>query len=373
MNRLFLFNPENDIALGMGLPRITPPRQAALLHRAGAMIPYWLGDIGDTVVVSPADCPAANAWAADMEMQTGVIGPRAVDKVRGDAGLVPEPWGWSFDAMAQLECAGIPVEAMERLVGDMERRRDLSHRRTAREFLSQWSERFAPLRFPVPVEALDSVTVERLVGEWGNVVVKSPWSSSGRGVFPLSAVTLQASLPRINGIIEKQGGVMVEPLLPKLQDFAMLFDYRGGEAVFAGYSLFFNTTATNYGGNYVGSDELVAGRLSRWISLEELTKVREATGQLLPSVLGQDYEGPLGVDMMVCGSDADAWIDPCVEINLRYTMGFVAHGVWRKLGVEGVMAMLPKNGKVVNMNENGKEPLRLLPENDWFEFVFWPS
>lgn len=373
MNRLFLFNPENDIALGMGLPRITPPRQAALLHRAGAMIPYWLGEKGDAVVVCRSDYQAAREWAAGLEMRRGLTGPYAVYDVKGDADLIPEPWGWSLDAVAQLRDAGLPQVAMERFLGRMERRRDLSHRRTAREFLSRWSEVCAPLRFPLPVEARDGETVERLVGEWGSAIVKSPWSSSGRGVFPVTRVTLRASLPRVGGIIEKQGGVMVEPLLPKLQDFAMLFDYRDGVAVFAGYSLFFNSTATNYGGNYVGPNELIATRLSRWIPSDELRRVRVATERILPSVLGDDYEGPLGVDMMVCGDDADAWIDPCVEINLRYTMGFVARGVWRKLGIEGVMAIVPKNGKVMGLNENGKEPWRLLPENDWFEFLFRPS
>ncbi len=90
----------------------------------------------------------------------------------------------------------------------------------------------------MPLEAKSVTEVEELVGEWGTAFVKSPWSSSGRGVFPVSLSTLGVSLPRVEGVIRRQGSVMVEPELPRLQDFAMLFDYAGGEARFEGYSLF---------------------------------------------------------------------------------------------------------------------------------------
>ena len=49
--------------------------------------------------------------------------------------------------------------------------------------------------------------------------------------------------------------------------------------------------------------------------------VVEATGRLLSSLIGTDYEGVVGVDMLGCrGSRAVA----VAEINLRRTMGYVA-------------------------------------------------
>ena len=40
----------------------------------------------------------------------------------------------------------------------------------------------------------------------------------------------------------------------------------------------------------------------------------------LQSVIGDKYNGPLGIDMMVC-QEGD--IHPSVEINLRHTMGSI--------------------------------------------------
>lgn len=373
MKRLFLFNPENDIALGMGLPRITPPRQAALLHMAGAMIPFWLGDEEDLLLVESHDIEHARRWREAVVAATGVAGPMPVSGVEADDEFDLAPWGWSLDAVAQFEKHGVAADAMAGLRGEMERRRELSHRRTSLKFLARWSEKNLLLRGPLPVEATSSGDVVKFLEENGNAVLKSPWSSSGRGVFPLTSSTLGASLPRIEGIIRNQGSVIVEPMLPKLQDFAMLFNFMGGKAVFAGYSLFFNSTDTNYGGNFVASDDAIVDRLGRWITRRDVVALRDNVAEILTEIIGSSYEGPLGVDMMVCGQGEDVWIAPCVEINLRYTMGFVAGSLFKKLGREGIMSVSSKNSSAIHDIKNGEEPLRLVPENPWFDFRFYPA
>lgn len=373
MRRVFLFNPENDIALGSGLPRFTPPHQAALLHRAGSMLPFWLGAGEDSVVVANADLREAEVWRDELRARHGIAGPSPVADLRaiGEARL--SPWGWSLDAVSQFERLGIDrawMAAMEETIG---MRRGLSHRRSSLEFLRIWRQRGNRLPYAMPLEAKSVTEVEELVGEWGTAFVKSPWSSSGRGVFPVSLSTLAVSLPRVEGVIRRQGSVMVEPELPRLQDFAMLFDYAGGEARFKGYSLFFNSTATNYGGNYVGSDDMIVDKLEQWLTRRDVEQARDEAQAILPLVLGNGYEGPLGVDMMVCGDGgSDCWIAPCVEINLRYTMGFVARGVWSKLGMEGVMSISPCGAGLVGTTEKGEEPVWLAPRNDWFDFLFRP-
>lgn len=369
MNRLFLFNPENDIALALGLPRITPPRQAAMFHRAGAMIPFWLGEPDDAVLLDGDDVTRASRW---MESLGGVAGPKPVVSGAGSC-WSPEPWGWSLDAVAQFEKSGVLFPYRDDITHHMRRRRELSHRRTSLLFLSKWVLTGDALMFPLPVEISDPQEIARQVGVYGRAVVKSPWSSSGRGVFPVSRATMGASMARIAGIMRRQGSVMVEPLLPKLQDFAMLFNYGHGKAELAGYSLFHNSNATNYGGNYIGSDEMITSRLERWVSRNELDKVARKTARILSDILGDEYDGPLGVDMMICGGEGEApWIDPCVEINMRYTMGFVARGVWRKLGMEGVMSVWPTTGSRREMRQNGDKPMRLVPANEWFDIVFHP-
>jgi hypothetical protein len=429
MKRLLLFNPENDIALGMGLARFTPPRQAALLHRAGAMLPAWLGEAGDFVLVQAEDLAAALQWRTAIQQQYGIQLPMPISTYNAiqqqsvvqlpmpvssadkgcqqqlpmpiaaggalDCGIGEvEPFGWSLDTIAQFERAGVPEALLQRKRTEMERHRNLSHRRSALKLLQYLDNHGFGTDRPgfgaekqgfdsdkhglgadrrglgaggrrrgMPVEARSLAEVEAAVGEWGEAYVKSPWSSSGRGVFPTTRETLAVSADRIQGIIKRQGSVMVEPLLPKLQDFAMLFD-RGE---FAGYSLFFNSTATNYAGNFVASDARILEKLSQWIPAAEVEALRKAVAAGLAEVLGDEFfNGKLGVDMMVCGTATETpWIAPCVEINLRATMGFVARGVYRKLGREGVMTITP--------NIAGQTPpagINLIPENPWFSARF---
>ncbi len=374
MKRLFLFNPENDIALASGLPRITPPRQAALLHRAGAMLPFWLGNAGDLILVNGDDIGDVCSWSGKLTDQYGLSGPTAVSRVDEESRLELSPWGWSHDTVAQFEKAGIPSWTMADIFGQMPARRDLSHRRTSLAFLSLWSAGYGCLPFNMPLEAQSFQVVERFVMENESAMLKSPWSSSGRGVFPVTKLSLDGSRQRIEGIIRHQGSVMVEPLMPKLLDFAMLFEYRERMAEFSGYSLFYNSTATNYGGNYVGPDELILDKLSCLVSREDIEAVRDRVAKILPCVLGDGYSGPIGIDMMVCGDGkAAGWIAPCVEINLRYTMGFVARGIWRKLRKTGRMSVSPVGSCCDGEMKKGAEPLRLVPENPWFEIMFYPE
>lgn len=45
---------------------------------------------------------------------------------------------------------------------------------------------------------------------------------------------------------------------------------------------------------------------------------------LLGDALRNVYAGPLGIDMMVVRQDDTLLLHPCVEMNLRATMGHVA-------------------------------------------------
>ena len=52
--KLHLFNPENDLALGLGCRHYTPPPHAAAIHRAGALLPMWWAN-EDDLVLAPAE------------------------------------------------------------------------------------------------------------------------------------------------------------------------------------------------------------------------------------------------------------------------------------------------------------------------------
>jgi hypothetical protein len=54
-----------------------------------------------------------------------------------------------------------------------------------------------------------------------------------------------------------------------------------------------------------------------------------------------NYVGPFGVDMMAL---PDGKVHPCVELNLRKTMGHVALNISKKIAEPGMMRILFQSG-----------------------------
>lgn len=190
------------------------------------------------------------------------------------------------------------------------------------------------LGFDSVTEAACLDDVRRFASRFPDFYVKAPWSSSGRGVFRGRDI----SEAQVAGIIRRQGSVMLERGYDGVQDFAALYYARGGDVAFHGYSMFF-TGGAAYGGNLLLTDEEIARRIGEMAGAARLAEVRCEVGRLLAeTAAAPGYEGPLGVDMLVYRSGDGFDIAPCIEVNLRYTMGFVAHGAVER-GVRGRMTV----------------------------------
>jgi hypothetical protein len=156
------------------------------------------------------------------------------------------------------------------------------------------------------------------------MVLKAPWSSSGRG---LRFVTLDTFTPQVKGwlrhLLEAQGSVMAEPFYDKEKDFGMeFFVTETGEIRYDGLSLF-HTANGAYTGNILATESLKREMISRYLSLNLLDTVKEKVKQELKTVFKDKYVGPFGIDMMIVKGEKFG-LHPCVEINLRRTMGHVA-------------------------------------------------
>lgn len=224
------------------------------------------------------------------------------------------PWGWSLDARRQFLLAGVRPEVLpsEEAIGRM---RLLSHRRSSIKLLTLMG-----LPELAAHEVTDPAEVEAAQRATPGVWLKSPWSCSGRGVLCASALPADALRERAAGIIHRQGSVMVERgLTGKLLDFAALFTaHPGGEVTFEGWSVFRAEGRGAYCGNLVApQQELLSAILATGRDPRPFIAPLTAA---LARLIGTDYTGPLGVDMMA----HDSGIHPCIELNLRRTMGTVA-------------------------------------------------
>lgn len=327
--RLHLFNPENDLALAAGIASYTPPASVVRFRTALAALPAWLADDGDNILAPGLD----PRWLEANGLNVGLA-------AEGN----PAPWGWSANAVSLFRRAGSTGP-----FPDVEAIRTLSHRRTALLLNRALRGR---LPYSLPAEPLEISDINDLPDgqQW---FLKAPWSCSGRGVVDCADLSADAMRRRVADTIRRQGSVMLEPRLDKIRDFAMLFEATDGGVVYRGLSLFFNAGATAYGGNIIAPEEELAAELNT----PHLPETAAEVARAMTAIIGNDYRGPFGVDMMLYGPDR--LICPTVEVNLRTTMGFVALALRRRwphalLRVTHSAALLTlPDGRVIPLTPGG--------------------
>ncbi len=158
------------------------------------------------------------------------------------------------------------------------------------------------------------------------LLAKAPYSSSGRGLLwlPVGGLT-RTERQILHGILKKQKSVSIEKVLDKDTDFAMEFisDGKGG-IEFAGYSLFYTDKKGAYESNYIGSQENISSLLEEKIPPTLLEKVKDTLRNILKDRYACLYKGCIGVDMLVYKDNDEYKLHPCLEINMRYNMGYLS-------------------------------------------------
>lgn len=312
--RLHLFNPDNDLALASGLSRYTPPRAAMQLRRAGEALPLWYADKGDQVLSYGINAAWLDKMRADFDIEA--------EPYDHSSPLAPDPWGWSAAAKTDFIDGGLSpyfLPSDEKIA----KLRELSHRHTA-SLLAQNIMRLCPdmqLASPPAIEAFGLEEVEQALRQWGGIVAKAPWSSSGRGVANSLVIGPDRTLKMAADAIRRQGSVMVEQAVNKTFDFAKIYECRGGRCREVGTSVFFTGPGGAYTGNLMASEAERLRRVSQFANLSDVADAAEAARQSIEVLIAPHYEGILGVDML---ADTDGHLHPTVEINLRKTMGYVA-------------------------------------------------
>ena len=288
---LYVFNPENDMALADGHPGYTPPVQIQQMRRELWWLPQWWAEDEDIV------------WNGEERLN-----------LSDDTRILP--WGWSPALCHQLKQAGVQ-ESLLPSQKELELLRQLSHRQTAVSLLQE-------LRGELPLDGhlagksalcRNIKEAEETANAYGEALLKSPWSSSGRGLMKTDNPQWKAWASRI---LKAQGSVVVEQFLHKVTDFALEFwlDGKGG-VEYRGLSLFYTNERGAYLGNWVAPEGQKLAWLAQYIPLQYLQEIRAWWTARLSRF---DYAGPVGIDMML----AQEGICPCIEVNWRWTMGLVS-------------------------------------------------
>lgn len=254
------------------------------------------------------------------------------------------PWGWSPAANQLLK----PIkpfcskEFLSSAVAEWKREhRDLYSRITALQFLQTLLSEYKETSF-IGQENLPRICtsigeVEQLANQWKQLMVKLPWSSSGRGLQPVTKFPIHQSVrQRILGMLKNQGEVFVEPLLEKAFDLGFLYEVTSDDVKWLGPSLFFTDEKGQYKGNYLnGMPSDISDELNLFIqsALEKIPQIH--INLIRKTEIHKIYQGPFGIDTLIYRDKEDMLkINPCLEINWRFTMGHVALNLEKYLNKE---------------------------------------
>lgn len=289
-----LFYPSHDIALSNGVKHFNPPAAALRLQEDLASL--------------------ADIW----------------NEGRQASGLMPLPWGWDWDTRRSLQKDfGIKPESLPS-DDELETIRQLSNRRVTIDILSDLSEPGIEIPQYIDDEKIIRQFIDQHDCDGIPFALKTPWSSSGRGLTRSRVTPREVMMRHGAATIRRMGGIMGERWYDKRQDFAMLFYIGHDEVRHIGYSLFDNDEAGTYRAGYLMSNEAIVGHICRSSKvvtsgkLEDLAhRLTTILTRLMAPLMHQPWEvGYAGIDMMTF--DADGKLHPCIELNLRCTMGVVA-------------------------------------------------
>lgn len=322
--KLHIFNPEHEMALAAGTAYVALPHAVQEFKTNLGFLPALWAEDGDFVLVD--DVPFAVKALSQCRWPHADVLFITPEELRSLTFTSFEPWGWDRAVKQVLVDAGVDGGQLPS-DGYLAYIRGLADRRNTVDALARVRRGLDELTCGESCfcNAVDGVYEE--IKRHGAAVVKALWSSSGRGVR-YAGCDLGTSLAGwVANTIAKQGGVMVEPYYKKVKDFAYEFYAHGdGRVDYVGLSLF-ETNKSSYAGNIVASEDEKTARLHRYLPYGLLSEVRRRLEGYFSESVFRDYSGPLGVDMMVVAKDGGRGflLHPCVEINVRRTMGHVAN------------------------------------------------
>lgn len=258
--------------------------------------------------------------------------PKRIQQMESDLEALADywdegPWGWSLATKQRYKQMGVPEKELPTDEW-LNHYRQLSSRKFACTYIKEMLQELNDPRL-LGSQMKFCKTLPAPVSD--THIYKSPWSSSGRGVF-VGSLNDEATQKRLQGYLNTQGGFVMDKFYAnKVLDFAMEFmindDGNGNEKVtFLGYSVFNAADSGAYGYNYVESQANLKARIS--IDNALLNSLITYHKTHLANI---GYHGPVGIDMLLC---SDGTIHPCIEINLRMNMGILAIKLWERFQQE---------------------------------------
>ena len=337
MPRIHYFNPGHETAILLNRPNYTAPANVRKMQRDLALLPLWYAETGDWVYAGE-EMPEGALEGIPQELlpKSVPVTAKELSSQMRDRTLTAAPWGLSPQSIHLFERLREQTKAKFSIPSWKEEYSRLTGRQTAAGCLERIRLLLPDLSLPATPRFCRTIEeIEQyMTTHEAPFVLKTPYSSSGRGILWVRKGVLDRQTTNwILGSIAKQGEISVEQGLDKVQDFAMEF-YSDGQGLlsYEGLSLFDTEERGAYAGNRLDAPERMRADICRYTGEAIYERVKEAVRLAVQEVYAEIYTGYIGVDMMIYRrADGRFAIHPCVEINMRYTMGMVALRLYHHL------------------------------------------
>jgi len=327
--RLHYFNPGHETAVLNASKHYNQPAQIAKMQIDMAFLPAWYASTGDYVFVEttlPDDyilsceilqLPVKPVTTADFSEN-----PELFQKLPVDL------WGISPQSVHFFEKLNEQWDLSLSIPQWKEEFRFLGSRFASQRVLESLMENIPEIEKGILPQFFSNIeSIEEQINKSSDkFIIKSPYSSSGRGlVWLLNGKIEQSERQILNGMLKKQTQVSIEKALDKCLDFSMQFKIsRNRETQFMGYSIFQTNSKGAYEKTLLDRQERMEEQITNLIETDLLMKTKIALTNLLQEMYAPYYTGIIGIDMLIYKSDEKYCLHPCVEINMRNNMGYLS-------------------------------------------------
>lgn len=307
-SRLYLFNVGNEVAISHADNRsYTPPRLIQKMRQDLATLPYYMAnkEKGEAILIPQEKKKLALSF---FDKKASLLTLEDIQK---------------SEKRYQLELYGLEPPLERKLQHSLSGRllpcgRQLStlqlHSFFDRSLGQLFLQRYYPEFSPQVVSSYDQLLSQSK--EYTKVVLKRPFTSSGRGVMALT----KDQLLQTRYTQKLSYPLLMEPFYQVTSDWGA--EYRitpDGSVEYLGLSSF-KTEKFRYLYNEVIAQEKLERRLCKEVPLIEVKRAIKSHITFMKKEIAPYYSGNVGIDMMVF----EGRLHPCCEINVRTTMGHYA-------------------------------------------------
>jgi len=246
-----------------------------------------------------------------------------------------QPWAWSPDASKTLETFSPQVT-----------------KNSSRKWREPYEAKLFSKELALPYQEGSSMFVQGLeesqwaIDETGlPLIMKTLYGCSGRGHTRILKGESPESSSMWRGKQIRRGGLVIEPLYNRVLDFSILYQKEGNDVNLLGMTRGLYTQNGQYQGSQVTLKWGNLFPLEIRTFLFQECRFEHYYKEVLTEQLSEqfsDYSGPIAIDAFVYKEGDLLKLRQVVEINLRYSMGRVAHALMQRTGKGGIFQIVKK-------------------------------